>query len=241
MSLLTTLFFLFILSWLTAAISGVAGFGGALLLLPILTSVLGVKAAVPILTIAQLFGNASRSWFGRTEIKWQPVIYFIITAIPFSIIGSLLFVDLPVKYILIGIGIFLIIIVILRRLNITHFNFGNKGLLLGGALTGFLSGIAGSAGPLGAAFFLGLDLSAISYIASEAVTALTMHITKTIVYQRYALIGAQELGYGIILGIGMILGSWTGNKIAQKLSKDKFILLVEVLLILSALQLIFLQ
>ena len=68
-----------------------------------------------------------------------------------------------------------------------------------------------------------------------------MHITKTIVYQRYALIGAQELGYGIILGIGMILGSWTGNKIAQKLSKDKFILLVEVLLILSALQLIFLQ
>lgn len=41
----------------------------------------------------------------------------------------------------------------------------------------------------GAAFFLGLDLPAVSYIASEAVTALGMHLTKTIVYQKDALIG----------------------------------------------------
>jgi len=228
-------------SWLAATVSGAAGFGGALLLLPILTNLLGVKAAVPVLTIAQLWGNASRVWFGRTEIKWRPVIYFIITAIPFSIIGGLLFVDLPKRLILIGIGILLIAIVILRRLNVTRFNFGDKGLLLGGALTGFLSGLAGSAGPLGAAFFLGLDLPAISYIASEAVTAIAMHITKTIVYQKYALIGIQELGYGMLLGVGMILGSWTGKRIIEKLSREKFILLVEVLLVVSAIQLMFLQ
>jgi len=113
--------------------------------------------------------------------------------------------------------------------------------LLGGAFTGFLSGLAGSAGPLGAAFFLGLDLPAVSYIASEAVTALAMHLTKTIVYQKYALLGMHELGYGMLLGIGMITGSWTGKKMIEKLSKEKFILLVEILLIVSALQLIFLQ
>lgn len=241
MPLPLTLFLLFMSSWLAATVSGAAGFGGALLLLPILTNLLGVKAAVPVLTIAQLWGNASRVWFGRTEIKWRPVIYFIITAIPFSIIGGLLFVDLPKRLILIGIGILLIAIVILRRLNVTRFNFGDKGLLLGGALTGFLSGLAGSAGPLGAAFFLGLDLPAISYIASEAVTAIAMHITKTIVYQKYALIGIQELGYGMLLGVGMILGSWTGKRIIEKLSREKFILLVEVLLVVSAIQLMFLQ
>ncbi len=228
-------------SWLAATVSGAAGFGGALLLLPILTNLLGVKAAVPVLTIAQLWGNASRVWFGRAEIKWRPVIYFIITAIPFSIIGGLLFVDLPKQFILVGIGILLIAIVILRRLKITRFDFGDKGLLLGGALTGFLSGLAGSAGPLGAAFFLGLDLPALSYIASEAVTAIAMHVTKTIVYQKYALVGIQELGYGMLLGIGMILGSWTGKKIIEKLSREKFILLVEVLLVISAIQLMFLQ
>lgn len=241
MSLFFTLLVLLIASWLAATISGAAGFGGALLLLPILTNVLGVKSAVPVLTIAQILGNASRVWFGRNEIKWRPVMCFILTAIPCSIIGGLLFVELLKQFILIGIGILLIVIVVLRRLNITRFDFGETGFVLGGAFTGFLSGIAGSAGPLGAAFFLGLDLPAMSYIASEAVTALTMHITKTIVYQKYALIGGQELGYGMLLGVGMILGSWTGKKIIEKLSREKFILFVEILFVISAIQLMFLQ
>jgi hypothetical protein len=222
-----------------ATVSGAAGFGGALLLLPILTNVIGVKAAVPVLTIAQLLGNASRVWFGRTEIKWRPVFYFTLTAVPMSIIGSLLFVDLPKNFIMIGIGILLIVIVILRRFKVTRFDFGEKGLLFGGALTGLLSGMAGSAGPLGAAFFLGLDLNAIAYIASEAVTALMMHISKSIVYQRFALIGLEELGYGLLMGIGMIAGSWTGKRIIERLPKEKFVLLVEILLVVSALQLIF--
>lgn len=188
-----------------------------------------------------LWGNASRVWFGRTEIAWRPVIHFTITAIPLSIIGSLLFVDLPKKYIAIGIGLLLIVIVVLRRSRVTHFNFGDKGLLVGGAMTGFLSGLAGSAGPLGAAFFLGLGLPAVAYIASEAVTALAMHIAKSVVYQRYALIGVQELWYGLLLGVGMIMGSWTGKKIIERLPKERFVLLVEILLVISALQLIFIH
>lgn len=54
--------------WLAATISGAAGFGGALLLLPVLTYVVGAKAAVPILTLAQLLGNLSRAGF-----RWVPV------------------------------------------------------------------------------------------------------------------------------------------------------------------------
>jgi len=237
--MVVTLLLLLLASWVAATVSGAAGFGGALLLLPILTNVIGVKAAVPVLTIAQLLGNASRVWFGRTEIKWRPVFYFTLTAVPMSIIGSLLFVDLPKNFIMIGIGILLIVIVILRRFKVTRFDFGEKGLLFGGALTGLLSGMAGSAGPLGAAFFLGLDLNAIAYIASEAVTALMMHISKSIVYQRFALIGLEELGYGLLMGIGMIAGSWTGKRIIERLPKEKFVLLVEILLVVSALQLIF--
>ncbi len=238
----TLLFLLLVLSgWFCATISGTAGFGGALLLLPLLTYLLGVKAAIPVLAIAQLFGNASRMWFGRTEIKWRPVICFISTAIPFSVIGSQLFIDLPDKFLLQGIGSLLFGIVVFRRLKITRLNFGNTGLLVGGALTGFISGIAGSAGPLGAAFFLGLDLPPVSYIPSEAVTALSMHITKTIMYQKYALIGINELGYGLLIGGSMILGSWTGKKIIEKLPREKYVLSVEILLVVSAMQLLFFQ
>jgi uncharacterized protein len=81
---------LFLVSWIAATISGAAGFGGALILLPILTATVGVKAAVPILTIMQLLGNLSRVWFGSTKIRWRPVLAFIVGAVPLSIVGSLL-------------------------------------------------------------------------------------------------------------------------------------------------------
>jgi len=229
---------IFIIAFIAATISGAAGFGGALLLLPVLTSIVGIKAAVPILTIAQIFGNASRVWFGRKELLWKPIVYFIVAAIPLSVIGSYLFTDIDSKKIKIGIGIFLILIVLYRRLKIKRISLGYRGMLIGGGLTGFLSGLAGSAGPLGAAFFLGLNLTATAYIASEAFTALTMHLTKTIVYGKYSLIGLTELYYGLFVGVAMIIGSFTGKKIIERLPKHIFLIIVEILLIVSGIQMI---
>lgn len=235
---MSELILIFTISFLAATISGAAGFGGALLLLPILTGIVGIKAAVPILTIGQIFGNASRVWFGRKELQWKPIIFFIVTAIPLTIIGSYIFTDIDSKKIKIGIGGFLILLVIYRRISTKKIVLGDKGMLFGGGLTGFLSGLAGSAGPLGAAFFLGLNLTATAYVASEAFTALAIHLTKTIVYNNYSLIGQTELQYGIFIGIAMILGSWAGKKIIAKLSKDTCVIIVEILLIVSGIQMI---
>ena len=51
---------LILASFLAALISGTAGFGGALLLLPAITYYIGAEAAVPVITLAQLIGNISR-------------------------------------------------------------------------------------------------------------------------------------------------------------------------------------
>ena len=233
------LLLLFLISFLAATISGAAGFGGALVLLPVLTNIVGIKAAVPILTVGQIFGNASRVWFGRHELKWRPIVFFLLTAIPLTILGGYLFADMDSNKIKIGIGILLILLVVYRKTNIKKISLGDKGMFIGGGMTGFLSGLAGSAGPLGAAFFLGLNLTATAYVASEAFTALAMHITKTIVYNKFSLIGQTELRYGLSIGAAMILGSWTGKKIIEKLSREKFIFLVEILLTISGIHLIY--
>lgn len=232
------LILIFCIAFFAASISGAAGFGGALLLLPVLSSVVGIKAAVPILTIAQIFGNASRVWFGRKELQWKPVLWFLLAAIPLTIVGSYFFTSIDAKKIKIGIGVFLIIIVVYRRLQKKQISLGNIGMLVGGGLTGFLSGLVGSAGPLGAAFFLGLNLTATSYIASEAITALAMHLVKTAVYNKFALIGRPEFLYGLFIGVAMIAGSWAGKKFIEKLSREKFVVLVEILLIISGLQMV---
>lgn len=231
------IFFVFA-GWLAATVSGAAGFGGALLLLPAITYVVGAKAAIPVLTIAQLLGNLSRASFGFKEISWRPVLLFSIGAVPVSILGARLFVSLPAHLITQGLGVFLLLVVALR-----HTRFGKRPispplLAPAGALVGFLSAVAGSAGPLGAAIFLSLGLTPTAYVASEAVTAVLMHLTKTVVYGRYSLISGQALLLGLTIGGAMVVGSWSGRKLIQRVPEHKFGIFVEVLLVTSAILLI---
>jgi len=229
---------LLFVSWLAATISGIAGFGGSLIILPVFSFIIGVKKAVPILTIAWMMGNLSRAGFGYKEIQWRPVIYFCIGALPAAILGSRMFVELPSALILKAIGIFLLSIVILRHLNI-KLVLPEKWFIPWGALVGFLSSTLGSAGPIGAVAFLGLNLAPTAYVASEAVTAVLMHFTKTIVYGRYALLTANDLYIGLILGAAMVVGSWTARRFIKKMSGKPFGYFVDIMLAMAAISLFF--
>jgi len=225
-------------AWVAATISGVAGFGGSLIILPVMSHLVGVKRAIPVLTIAWLMGNLSRAAFSHKEIQWRPVLLFSAGAVPAAIAGARLFVELPSELILKGIGVFLLLVVIMRH---TPFN---RALMPGwlvpvGAMVGFLSSVLGSAGPVGAAAFLSLNLTPMAYVASEAVTAVFMHLTKTIVYGRYNLLMEPDLLLGVILGLAMVAGSWTGKKLIQRLSGRSFLWFAEALLVIAAVSLFY--
>ncbi|SHJ93335.1 sulfite exporter TauE/SafE family protein [Desulforamulus aeronauticus] len=227
---------LFIGGFIAAAISGAAGFGGALLLLPLLTKTLGTTLAVPVLTVAQLIGNLSRAWFGFNQIEWKPVNYFIAGSIPTAILGAYSFVAAPKDLITRGAGLAIILFVIVKYFKVLKFEPTNKTMFLGGCIVGLLSGLVGSAGPIGAALFLSLGLPPVSYIASEAITAVVMHITKALVYERYLSIGIKGLKIGLFIGFAMILGTWVGKKFIEKIPKEKFVQFVGCLLVIIGLQ-----
>lgn len=195
--------------------------------------------AVPILTIAQLIGNLSRVYFGFKQIRWKPVCIFILGAIPMSILGAYSFVSVPKEIITRGIGLAIVVFVVLKYFKMLKFETSNKTMFIGGSLVGLISGLIGSAGPIGAALFLSLNLPPVSYIASEAVTAVAMHISKTIVYQRYLGIELHEFAIGLFMGAAMILGTWVGKKAIEKMPKEKFIKFVGLLLILVGIQMLF--
>jgi len=46
------------------------------------------------------------------------------------------------------------------------------------------------------------------------------------------------LYYGLFIGVSMVLGSWTGKRIIEKLSRRTFLIVVEVLLVVSGIQMI---
>jgi uncharacterized protein len=235
-----TLLILFIGSFFAALISGAVGFGGALLLLPLLSMTMGTTLAVPTLTIAQLIGNLSRAFFGFSVIKWKPAIIFILGAVPMSILGAFYFVVIPKEIITKIMGLSIIVFVILNYYKILKFNPNKKTMFIGGAVVGLISGLVGSAGPIGSALFLSLDLLPVSYISSEAVTSVAMHLAKTVVYQKYLGINFYTLGIGLFMGVAMIPGTWAGRKAIDKMSKDNFVNFVGMLITVIGFQMLIL-
>jgi len=223
-----------IAAFLAAAISGAAGFGGALLLLPVLIASVGTEQAVPLLTLVQLIGNLSRVGFGFKQIKWKPVSMFLIGAVPLCVAGALLFAELPKTIINRCIGAAILLFTILKLSGVLKLKPGNFLLIVGGGLVGFLSGLVGSAGPLGAVIFLTLGFPPVAYIASEATTALVMHGVKTVVYQSTLTIEPKVWLLAGLMGLAMILGTWVSKKVIERLDPKKFQLFVSVLLILMA-------
>ena len=104
-------------SFAAAFVSGAAGFGGALLLLPVVTACVGAELAVPVLTIAQLIGNLSRMAFGFREIDWRSVGLFSITALPLAALGAFGFAVLPKDIVTRCIGAALILLVLAKTLK----------------------------------------------------------------------------------------------------------------------------
>lgn len=225
---------IFVAAFAAAAISGAAGFGGALLLLPLLVATVGVSQAVPLLTIAQFVGNLSRAGFGFSQIRWKPVGLFLLGAAPLSILGALSFIELPKEWATRVIGVAILIFVALKFFGVLRLKAGPLSLVIGGGVVGFLSGLVGSAGPLGAAIFLSLGLPPVAYIASEATTALAMHGLKTIVYQQFISLDREFWYLAVMMGVAMIFGTWSAKHVIERMSQEKFQRFVAVLLVAIA-------
>ena len=224
--------------WVAGSVSGAAGFGGALLLLPALAFAVGARSAVPILTVAQLLGNLSRAGLGWRDVRWRPALIFSAGAVPASLVGARLFAGLPSASAPRLIGAFLLVVVALRHTALGGRTVPERLLAPAGAGVGFLSATAGSAGPLGAAVFLGLKLPPRSYVATEAVTAVLIHLTKGATYGRNGVMTRTDLALGLVLGTALMLGSWTGRTLIARIPERRFAVFVEVLLVLSALSMI---
>ena len=124
----------------------------------------------------------------------------------------------------------LVLFAFLRWQGWLVFTHRNSLLGVGGAIVGFLSGLVGSAGPLGAAVFHALDLPPLAYLATEASTALAIHAVKLAVYQHFLRFDSRFIGLATTLGMAMVAGTWAGRRLVARLSVTRFRSFVTLLL-----------
>jgi uncharacterized membrane protein YfcA len=215
----------------TAVIGGVVGFGAGLTMLPLVVWAVGVRASVPVLSIALLCGNVSRAWFSRHEVDWRVVGAYLTGALPLAVVGSVIYAGARTEWLTRLMGLFLLASVPLRRwlergplrMRLRHFP-------LLGAASGFLSALVAAIGPVNTPFFLGYGLRRGAYVGTEAACVAVVHLTKTLVYGRYALVTSDTGLLGLGIGSVMFAGAYVGRRILERMSDRVFVRLIEILI-----------
>ena len=205
-----------------------------MVLLPVLTYFYGIEVAVPVSTIAQLLSNLSKVVMGFKQIQWKQVGQFLILAAPFTALGAFGFASAPKQLMTRILCIFLIAFAIIKITGKFHLPHKKGTMLIGGGLTGLVNGLMGISGPLGSAVFLTLELSPIAYIASEATTALFMHIIKTVMYGKLNLINSEIFINGIYIGLAMVVGNFIALRAIKNINKKLYQKIVVVFMIAAS-------
>lgn len=220
---------------LASTLAGVTGFGGAAVLLPALVAFFGIREAIPILTVAQLIGNGSRVWFNRRELDWRVVGWFALGAVPLALIGGYLFAKAPLTALTRLLGAFLLLVVVWRHVHPKPKSFPVASFAGIGAGASFLSSLLGSVGPIMAPFFLAYGLVKSAYIGTEALSTVVMRIATLVAYRQTAVLTWNATWIGLLLGPVMILGSFIGKRIVDRLPERVFVLIIEGVLIAAGL------
>ena len=215
-------------------IAGVAGFGGGIIALPVLVWVFGVKEAIPILCMSQALSTLSRASLHRQMLNWPVARCFVLGALPFSVLGSLLFVSIDTTVLVRILGVMMLLFVVYTRLPIgQNFKMQVWGFIPVGAGTGFVSAFLGIPGPFAAIFYLAYGLNASAYVGTSALGMAAIQVPKLIIYGSSNLLTLRVLLMGISLGVIAAGSAYLGRIILRRIPDHIFPKIITAMLLIS--------
>ena len=207
-------------------LSGTVGFGGSMILLPVITSFYGIEVAVPMATVAQLLSNIFRVGAGFRSI--------LILAAPLTAVGSYGFVVVPKELMTRILCVLLCIFALLDISERFRLPRSRWTMLAGGGVSGIINGLLCLSGPVSSAVFMTLGLSPVAYIASEAASAVVMHIIQMLMYGEFGLLGKQVIVEGLYLGVAMVVGNYIAMKRIQTIKRKIYRRVVAAVMIICS-------
>jgi uncharacterized protein len=223
-----------IIGFFSEIIGTMAGFGSSTIYLPLASYIYEFQTALVLVAIFHFFGNISRMAFFRHGLEKNILLLFGIPSFVLSLIGATLVGYLSQTLLEFMLGLFLIVISATFLLNPRlAFPANSKFLVLGGAISGFITGLVGTGGALRASFLTGLKLEKERYIATAAVIALGTDATRIPSYISAGFLSEQYYYLIPILFAIAVGGSYVGRKIVTKIDQDKFkkMVLIGVILV----------
>ena len=237
------LFFLIFLVFISSIIGTVSGFGTSTIMVPVMLMAYPLPVALLFSGVTHWFVNVWSMIFFKTGArKWKLILWFIIPGVVASYFGAVLSVTAPEDIMLRVIGIFLLLYALFISFNPSwKLKKRNATVAVGGAITGFASGVSGAGGgPIRCAFFSAFHLPKKLYLFASGITAFAIDSTRIVGYVTSGASLGGILLWGMIFFIpATFLGSWLAKKyFVEHLSQKYFHILIAVLLAVVAAKLL---
>ncbi len=230
------LVFLALAAFVTAILHSVGGFAGALLMSVAISPVIGVKMAVPLVSVAMVVSHGLRAFVFRNTVDWKIFALIFSVALPFILLGVYTYVGLSEASVGLCLGTVLLITLPLRRYLKNREIVVPKAVIAMVAVPyGFLSGASFGMGLLLGPFILGAGLSGEVLIATLAVQGFMLNLIKAIAFGISPLLGASEIALGIGMGLCTFPGHYIGRKLVRRSSKATHIKVLEAVMVIGAL------
>jgi uncharacterized protein len=194
----------------------VSGMGGGLMLVITLSALWGPHVALPTTALALLAGNLHRLALFRGHLRPEIARPLLVGMVPGSIIGSLLVAGMPaglIQVVMLALAAF----ALARALLGWRWQIPRAALAPAGGAVGVMAGTSGGAAVLTAPLLLASGLRGDEYLATVALAAVAMHVSRTIGYGAGGLVGAGTFAWAGFLAVALVIGNLIGKRVRSRL------------------------
>lgn len=224
------------IGFVAGCLSGVIGAGASLILLPVLVPMFDPVRAIPVMAIAGLMANAARVMAWHREVNWRAVFAYALPGIPAASLGALSLVHLPAAISGTLLGLFIMLLVPLRRyIRQRNIRIGLGGMALAGAVVGYLTGLFLSTGPLSIPAFLAFGLVKGAFLSTEAAASIFVQAAKVATFYEAGVLTPDLLLSGLIIGCSLMAGTFFAKRYVISMSEKNFRLMMDAITLASGL------
>ena len=159
-------------------ISSVTGMAGGVLMFSAMNVFIPLRPLIAIHGAVQIFNNAARSWYLRTDLRLIMCGYFSVGAILGATITTLVIARYATELVPMMLLAGLIFYTLFKPKSMPKLKLTDRQFFWVGIATGSLGILAGAVDPLLAAFFMRDDLSKEEVVANKSMMQLVAHMTK---------------------------------------------------------------
>ncbi|WP_444934261.1 sulfite exporter TauE/SafE family protein [Microbulbifer sp. JTAC008] len=205
-------------------ISTLAAGGGALLLVPVISFIVGPHLVAPTVTIAKCLASPYRALVFWSYIDWRVVRWLTPGSLVGALLGAYSYTQMSPEWIQIVVGLFLMSTILQYRFGHRERSFPMSlpYFLPLGLVTAFASGLIGAMGPLKNPFLLNYGLEKESLIATKAFNGLLMQLVKLGTYITFSAVSLELAFYGVAAGLGGVIGVTLAKRRLNQVSFKKF-------------------